>query len=102
MTKTRFTATGTRHELINLTVGATYEITRIREDALTPRQRECYDLVLDGLSVRQIALQMGIGESAVSSLKQGIRRFYGVNSMAELLQLEIKRLRDAQRKDGGQ
>lgn len=64
---------------------------RARHAALTPREREVCALVAQGLPNKQIAQQLGISEKTIKVHRARVIEKLGVNSVAELVRLEIGR-----------
>ncbi len=54
-------------------------------DSLTPRQREVLDLVVEGMSNREIAERLELAEATVKVHITAILRAYGVNSRAKAI-----------------
>ena len=52
---------------------------------LTPRERETYSLLLEGYTLKEAALQLGIGYSTANTYQTAIYRKLHVNSRAELI-----------------
>ncbi len=56
----------------------------------TPRQREVLQLVIEGLTMKEIALRLGISTRTAESHKYEMMENLGVESTAELIQYAIK------------
>lgn len=63
--------------------------------ALAPRERQALDLLLAGLSARQIADRLGIGVHSANRLTKAIFRRFGVGSRAALMALRLRKVRFA-------
>lgn len=59
----------------------------LARDALTPREREVLDLVLQGLHNRQVAAKLGISPRTVEVHKARVMEKLGVESIVELVRL---------------
>lgn len=64
-----------------------------RAAALTVRERQVMDLIVDGKSTRQIANQLGLSPKTVETHRAHLLRKTGVSSIAELVRLVVLRLR---------
>jgi DNA-binding NarL/FixJ family response regulator len=56
----------------------------------TPRQREVLQLVIEGLTMKEIALRLGISTRTAESHKYEMMQNLGVESTAELIQYALK------------
>ena len=59
-------------------------------DLLSPKQIATLDLLLEGLSERQVALQLEVSQHTVHSYVKAIYRAHGVNARSELLALYVQ------------
>ena len=57
---------------------------------LTPRQREVLQLIIEGCTMREIAVRLGISNRTAESHKYEMMQGLGVESTAELIQYAIK------------
>src|SRR5215471_3895089 len=57
---------------------------------LSPRQREVLQLVVDGLTMKEVATHLGISTRTAESYKYEMMQALGVESTAELIQYAIK------------
>lgn len=58
---------------------------------LTKRQRETLDLLLDGLSEKQVAAELGIQPTTVHDYVVQLHKYFGVSSRGELMSYFVKR-----------
>jgi FixJ family two-component response regulator len=65
----------------------TVGVLRARFEALTPREKEVMGLVVAGLSNKQIAAKMGIGNATAKVHRANIMRKMQARSLAELLRM---------------
>jgi DNA-binding NarL/FixJ family response regulator len=65
--------------------GGEAAMARSGTDSLTPRQREVLELVIEGLSNREIAERLTLAEATVKVHITAILRAYGVNSRAKAI-----------------
>lgn len=56
---------------------------------LSPREREVLDLLIDGLSSREIGVELGISKKTVEVHRCHIREKLGIGSVAELVRLVL-------------
>lgn len=63
------------------------ELARGRMAALTPREREVLDLIIKGMTNKQIAAQLHLTLRAIEDRRARLMRRVGVNSLAELMSL---------------
>lgn len=63
---------------------ATY---RARLNALTPREREVFDLVVRGKLNKQIGHELGTSERTIKAHRHGIMQKFGTRSLAELVSI---------------
>ena len=57
---------------------------------LSPREREVLDLLIDGLSSREIGQELGISKKTVEVHRCHIREKLGIGSVAEMMRLVLK------------
>jgi len=57
---------------------------------LSPREREVLDLLMDGMSSRQIGEELGISKKTVEVHRSHIREKLGIGSVAELVRMVLK------------
>ncbi len=70
---------------------------RRRFDSLTPREREVMALVVTGLLNKQIAGELGTGETTVKIHRHQVMEKMGANSLAELVRMSDRLAIPAQR-----
>lgn len=63
--------------------------------AMTPRENEVYNLIIEGFSVKDIAKKLNISVYTVITFKNAILAKNNVNSIVELLAKKIKELNNA-------
>jgi two-component system response regulator FixJ len=63
---------------------------RIRIAELSPRQREVLELLIDGLSNKEIAKQLGISPRTVETYRAFVMARMGASSLAELVKMSIR------------
>lgn len=63
--------------------------------AMTPREHEIYNLIIEGFSVKDIAKKLNISLATVRTHKNAILAKNNVNSVLELLAKKIKELNNA-------
>jgi DNA-binding NarL/FixJ family response regulator len=66
------------------------EIDRTQTLRLTPRQREVLQLIIDGLTMKEIAARLGISTRTAESHKYEMMEGLGVETTAELIQYALK------------
>ena len=71
----------------NLAQGVELREIRHRHESLTPRQREIMELVVSGLSNRQIGRELGISEITVKAHRGQVMRKMRVDSLADLVRV---------------
>jgi len=64
---------------------------QISKAGLTPRQRQTLDLLLDGLSEKQVANQLGLSTATIHDYIVKLHKHFEVQSRGELLSYFIKR-----------
>ncbi len=64
---------------------------QISKAGLTPRQRQTLELLLDGLSEKQVAYKLGLSRATVHDYIVRLHRHFDVQSRGELLSYFIKR-----------
>jgi len=57
---------------------------------LSPREREVLDLLMDGMSSRQIGEELGISKKTVEVHRSHIREKLGISSVAEIVRMVLK------------
>lgn len=63
--------------------------------AMTPRENEVYNLIIEGFSVKDIAKKLNISVYTVITFKNAILAKNNVNSVIELLAQKIKEMNNA-------
>jgi DNA-binding CsgD family transcriptional regulator len=76
-----------RHEALRARDGQVAREARDRTDALSPREREIYDLLLLGCSSATIALRLGLSRYTVKDHRKHIFRKLRIGSLGELFAL---------------
>ena len=71
-------------------VGPIPEIPADAKNRLPPKERRVFDLVMEGLSNKEIASRCNISSATVKSQKANIFRRFGVGSARELMALAAK------------
>ncbi len=64
---------------------------QISKAGLTPRQRQTLDLLLEGLSEKQVAQQLGLSKATIHDYIVKLHKHFDVQSRGELLSYFIKR-----------
>lgn len=64
---------------------------QVSKQGLTPRQRQTLDLLLDGLSEKQVARELGLSQATVHDYVVKLHKHFDVSSRGELLSYFIKR-----------
>jgi len=57
---------------------------------LTPREQETMRLLVDGLSVKEVAFELGLSHKTVHTYRAAIRKKLGIDSIAELTKYAIR------------
>ena len=81
---------GGRHHLGQLEPTSTAEQNRapnLDDTNLSPREKQVVLLLLQGMTVRQVAPELGLTASTVSTYSKAIYKKLGINSRAELFLL---------------
>ncbi len=68
-----------------------------RFSALSPREREILDLVIEGRTSKQIARHLGISDKTVDVHRTNLMRKVGVNSVAKLVKLAVTARKNSRR-----
>jgi RNA polymerase sigma factor (sigma-70 family) len=66
-----------------------HEVIAKRIADLTPREREVFELVLEGKSNKEIARQLGIGQRTVETHRAAVMKKVGARSIPELVRLTM-------------
>ncbi len=69
---------------------ARMSVLRSRYETLTPREREVFDLVVDGLLNKQIAAQLSLSEASIKFHRGHVMRKMQADSIAELVRISEK------------
>lgn len=57
---------------------------------LTPRQSQVLDLLIEGLTAKQIAARLGISYRTVQDKAEAVRRKYGAKNRFQLVKLVVQ------------
>ena len=76
----------------SLGLEAAMQVLRARQNSLSPREREVFDLVVAGLLNKQIGSQLGISEITVKAHRGKVMRKMDADSLADLVRI-AERLR---------
>lgn len=79
-------AGGQRHIAMNTVGSPPTSALRDPTTTLSPREREVFDLVVDRVHLRAIALRLGVAESTVRNLLARVRKKLGVRDTAQLFE----------------
>ena len=58
---------------------------------LTPRRKQILDLIKEGRSAKQVALELGISEQTIKSVLLVLREVYGAETTLQLIILLIRK-----------
>ena len=64
---------------------------QLSKQGLTPRQRQTLDLLLDGLSEKQVANRLHLSKATIHDYIVQLHRHFDVSSRSELLSYFVKR-----------
>ena len=73
------------------------ETLELRFSALSPREKEILDLVIEGRTSKQIARHLGISDKTVDVHRTNLMRKVGVNSVAKLVKLAVTARKNSRR-----
>jgi len=57
--------------------------------SLSPRERSVMDLIVAGMSNKEVAIALGVSPKTVESHRANVMRKIGVGSLAELVQVAV-------------